>query len=215
MSKIENGDLKLKDDVFTKEDFSNYISTVIKPLMDAKGINFIFKMDGDPECIKADKLRFNQIFFNLLSNASKFTEPGGTVEFTSHSIPPEGELMGLRFIVKDTGIGMSPEYIPHMYDPFSQEHAKLNNSTKGTGLGLPIVKSLVDAMGGSISVKSEVGVGTKFTVDLYFTSASREDVTSVTEPERRQHLKGAQILLVEDNDINIYVARSSWTELAA
>lgn len=67
MSKIENGDLKLKDDVFTKEDFSNSISTVIKPLMDAKGINFIFKMDGDPECIKADKLRFNQIFFNLLS----------------------------------------------------------------------------------------------------------------------------------------------------
>lgn len=207
MSKIENGDLKLKDDVFTKEDFSNSISTVIKPLMDARGINFIFKMDGDPECIKADKLRFNQIFFNLLSNASKFTEAGGTVEFTSHSIPPKGELMGLRFIVKDTGIGMSPEYIPHMYDPFSQERAKLNNSTKGTGLGLPIVKSLVDAMGGSISVKSEVGVGTEFTVDLYFAPASREDVTSVTEPERRQNLKGAQILLVEDNDINIYVAQ--------
>lgn len=207
MSKIENGDLKLKDDVFTKEDFSNSISTVIKPLMDARGINFIFKMDGDPECIKADKLRFNQIFFNLLSNASKFTEPGGTVEFTSHSLPPKGELMGLRFIVKDTGIGMSPEYIPHMYDPFSQERAKLNNSTKGTGLGLPIVKSLVDAMGGSISVKSEVGVGTEFTVDLYFAPASKEDVTSVTEPERRQNLKGAQILLVEDNDINIYVAQ--------
>ena len=207
MSKIENGDLKLKDDVFTREEFSNSISTVIKPLMDARGINFIFKMDGDPECIKADKLRFNQIFFNLLSNASKFTESGGTVEFTSHSIPPKGDLMGLRFIVKDTGIGMSPEYMPHMYDPFSQERAKLNNSTKGTGLGLPIVKSLVDAMGGSISVKSEIGVGTEFTVDLYFAPASKEDVTSVTKPERRQNLKGAQILLVEDNDINIYVAQ--------
>ena len=207
MSKIENGDLKLKDDVFTKEDFSNSISTVIKPLMDAKGINFIFKMDGDPECIKADKLRFNQIFFNLLSNASKFTESGGTVEFTSHSISPKGDLLGLRFIVKDTGIGMSPEYMPHMYDPFSQERARLNNSTKGTGLGLPIVKSLVDAMGGSISVKSEVGVGTEFTVDLYFEPASMEDVTSVAEPERRQNLKGAKILLVEDNDINIYVAQ--------
>lgn len=207
MSKIENGDLKLKDDVFTKEDFSNSISTVIKPLMDARGINFIFKMEGDPECIKADKLRFNQIFFNLLSNASKFTESGGTVEFTSHSISPKGDLMGLRFIVKDTGIGMSPEYMPHMYDPFSQERAKLNNSTKGTGLGLPIVKSLVDAMGGSISVKSEVGVGTEFTVDLYFEPASMEDVTSVAEPERRQNLKGSKILLVEDNDINIYVAQ--------
>lgn len=207
MSKIENGDLKLKEDVFTREEFANSISTVIKPLMDARGINFIFKMEGDPDCIKADKLRFNQIFFNLLSNASKFTESGGTVEFTSHSIPPKGDLMGLRFIVKDTGIGMSPEYIPHMYDPFSQERAKLNNSTKGTGLGLPIVKSLVDAMGGSISVKSEVGVGTEFTVDLYFSPASKEDVTSVSEPERRQNLKGAQILLVEDNDINIYVAQ--------
>ena len=207
MSKIENGDLKLKEDVFTREEFANSISTVVKPLMDARDINFIFRMEGDPECIKTDKLRFNQIFFNLLSNASKFTNPGGTVEFTSQSIPPKGDLLGLRFIVKDTGIGMSPEYIPHMYDPFSQERAKLNNSTKGTGLGLPIVKSLVDAMGGSISVKSEVDVGTEFTVDLYFEPASKEDVTSVAEPERRQNLKGAQILLVEDNDINIYVAQ--------
>lgn len=207
MSKIENGDLKLKDDVFTREEFEDSISTVIKPLMDAKGINFIFKMEGEPECIKADKLRFNQIFFNLLSNASKFTGSGGTVEFISQNIPPKDDLTGLRFIVKDTGIGMSPEYIPHMYDPFSQERAKLNNSTKGTGLGLPIVKSLVDAMGGSISVKSELGVGTEFTVDLYFAPASRDDVTSVSEPERRRNLKGAQILLVEDNDINIYVAQ--------
>lgn len=207
MSKIENGDLKLKEDVFTREEFANSISTVVKPLMDARDINFIFRMKGDPECIKADKLRFNQIFFNLLSNASKFTNPGGTVEFTSQSIPPKGDLLGLRFIVKDTGIGMSPEYIPHMYDPFSQERAKLNNSTKGTGLGLPIVKSLVDAMGGSISVKSEVGVGTEFTVDLYFEPASNEDAPSIPEPEQRRNLKGAQILLVEDNDINIYVAQ--------
>ncbi len=207
MSKIENGDLKLKDDVFTREEFVNSITTVIKPLMDARDINFVFNMDGDPECIKADKLRFNQIFFNLLSNASKFTEPGGTVEFTSQNIPPKDDLLGLRFTIKDTGIGMSPEYIPHMYDPFSQERAKLNNSTKGTGLGLPIVKSLVDAMGGTISVKSELGVGTEFTVDLYFAPTSKGDVTASAKPGRRENLKGSRILLVEDNDINIYVAQ--------
>ena len=118
-----------------------------------------------------------------------------------------GDLLGMRFTIKDTGIGMSPEYIPHMYDPFSQERAKLNNSTKGTGLGLPIVKSLVDAMGGTISVKSELGVGTEFTVDLYFAPASKEDVTTSAKPGRRENLKGSRIILVEDNDINIYVAQ--------
>lgn len=107
MSKIENGDLKLKEDIFTREDFADSISTVIAPLMEAKKINFHFSMEG-------------------------------TVDFIIRNLPAKGDLVGLQFTVKDTGTGMSPEVIPHMYDPFSQERSKLNDSTKGTGLGLPV-----------------------------------------------------------------------------
>lgn len=207
MSKIENGDLKLKEEIFSKNEFSNSITTVIKPLMDAKDIQFHFSMNGTVENIMADKLRFNQIFFNLLSNASKFTPVGGQVDFIIEDLPPKKDRIGLHFIVRDNGSGMSPEFIPHMYDPFSQERSKLNDSTKGTGLGLPIVKSLVEAMDGTISVKSELGHGTEFVIDLYFVPVKDAVATEVQAPPDRENLKGAQVLLVEDNEINIYVAK--------
>ncbi len=175
--------------------------------MDAKGINFVFAMNGTPDCIRADKLRFNQIFFNLLSNASKFTSAGGTVEFITEDLPQKDSLAGLKFIIRDNGTGMSPEFIPHMYDPFSQERSKLSDSTKGTGLGLPIVKSLVDAMGGTITVNSELGVGTEFIIELYFALATPDEITDTSTPASRENLKDARILLVEDNEINVYVAK--------
>ena len=207
MSKIENGDLELKEEPFTREEFETSILTVIKPLMDDKNIDFVFDMKAKPLCVRADHLRFNQIFFNLLSNASKFTPPGGRVEFITYDLPEKDEKAGIRFIVRDNGIGMSPEFIPHMYDAFSQERSKLTDNSNSTGLGLPIVKSLVDAMGGTISVKSELNVGTEFTIDLYFPLADPADVTTATETVHRENLKDAKILLVEDNEINIYVAR--------
>ena len=206
MSKIENGDLKLKDDVFSREEFTDSITTVINPLMDAKNINFVFELNGSPDYIRTDKLRFNQIFFNLLSNASKFTPVGGTVEFLAEDIPAGENMVGLRFTVRDNGSGMSPDFLPHMYDPFSQERSRLNDSSKGTGLGLPIVKSLVDAMGGTISVTSELNKGTEFIVELSFPLAEAPAEAS-PDLAKRENLKDARILLVEDNDINIYVAQ--------
>ena len=205
MSKIENGDLTLKEDIFTKDDFVSSINTVISPLTEAKHINFIFDMNAKPLCILTDKLRFNQIFFNLLSNAVKFTPEGGTVEFVSEDLPPKDGKVGMRFYIRDNGIGMSPEFLPHIYDPFSQERLKTGDNEKGTGLGLPIVKSLVDAMGGTISVKSELGKGTEFIVELYAKPAelaNRENKNTVSD----KNLNGVKILLVEDNDLNIYVA---------
>ena len=208
MSKIENGDLKLKEETFTRDEFVNSITTVIKPLMDKRGINFIFTINSSYDCIKTDKLRFNQIFFNLLSNASKFTPAGGTVEFITQDMPEHDGLVGLKFIVRDTGVGMSPEFIPHMYEAFSQEHSSLSdNKAPGTGLGLPIVKSLVDAMGGTISVKSELNKGTEFTINLSFSPADPESTVVKPDSVNRKNLKGAHILLVEDNEINVYVAR--------
>lgn len=206
MSKIENGELLLKEDPFTREDFQNSINTVIKPLMDEKKIHFVFRMESNAECIRVDRLRFSQIFFNLLSNAAKFTPTGGTVEFVSEALPKRDGKIGIRFHVKDNGIGMSEEFMKHMYDPFSQERSQLGDTSKGTGLGLPIVKSLVDAMGGNLEVKSQLGKGTEFIVDLYMEPAKAETKDTAGE-DSRENLKGARILLVEDNEINIYVAQ--------
>ncbi len=206
MSKIENGDLTLNADSFQKAEFISSINTVIKPLMDAKQINFIFQMGSSVDCLYVDRLRFNQIFFNLLSNAAKFTPMGGYVEFISESIPSEDDRAGIRFYVRDNGIGMSEDFLEHLYDPFSQERSKLGSSQKGTGLGLPIVKSLVDAMDGNISVKSELGKGTEFIVELFIPLAEVQP-EEVSAPDGNESLKDARILLVEDNEINIEVAQ--------
>lgn len=211
MSKIENGDMTLNESPFSCKEFEDSILTVIKPLIDERNINFVFRMGANTECILVDRLRFSQIFFNLLSNAAKFTPAGGTIEFISERIEPketdEPGKVGMRFYVRDTGIGMSEEFLKHMYDPFSQERSKIGDKTRGTGLGLPIVKSLVDAMHGTLSVKSELGKGTEFKIELYVTPAelpAKEQESNASD----QNLNGSHILLVEDNEINAYVAKT-------
>ena len=206
MSKIENGNLTLNPEPLSKKEFVISINTVIRPLMNQRNIHFICQMDEGPECILVDKLRFNQIFFNLLSNAGKFTPEGGEVSFVLESLPSVDDKAGMRFYVRDNGVGMSDEFIEHIYDPFSQEHSKLSNNSKGTGLGLPIVKSLVEAMGGTISVKSKLGEGTEFAVELYLpiTEAPVDD-SAQYKPD--SSLLDKQILLVEDNEINTFVAK--------
>ncbi len=211
LSKIENGEMTLHEGPFTKKEFSDSIQTVIKPLIDEKNIQFIFRMKCDFDCIKVDRLRFSQIFFNLLSNAAKFTPTGGTIEFISERIEPKNERkdkkVGIRFYIRDNGIGMSEEFQKHLYDPFIQESSALGEKTRGTGLGLPIVKSLVDAMGGTIEVKSALGKGTEFKIELYVELAeapAKKQEVNLSE----KSLKGMRILLVEDNELNLYVAKT-------
>ena len=138
-------------------------------LIDIIYINFVFEMRCGIDCIKVDRLRFSQIFFNLLSNAAKFTPTGGTIEFIPEPIDSgkryEPGKKGIRFYVRDNGSGMSEEFQQHLYDPFIQETSEIGEKTRGTGLGLPIVKSLVDAMDGTIEVKSTLGKGTEFIVE--------------------------------------------------
>lgn len=211
MSKIENGEMTLNEAPFSCDEFTESIQTVIKPLIDEKNINFVFDMGGETNCLMVDRLRFSQIFFNLLSNAAKFTPNGGTIEFISEriepNVPDKDGRVGLRFYVRDNGIGMSEDFIKHLYDPFLQERSALGDRTRGTGLGLPIVKSLVDAMCGTISVKSELGKGTEFKIELYIKPAALPE----KEQETKQNddiLKGTHILLVEDNELNTYVAKT-------
>lgn len=206
VSKIENGELVLKEEPYKRKDFEQSINTVIKPLMDEREIEFIFHIEHPVEVIMVDSLRFNQIFFNLLSNAAKFTPKGGKVECICEETKLDGGKVGIRVYIRDNGIGMSEEFQKHMYDPFAQESLPVGDKQRGTGLGLPIVKSIVDMMGGTISVKSALGKGTEFLIELYVSEGkayedSDEQITSM------ESLKDARILLVEDNEINVYVAK--------
>ncbi len=206
MSKIESGALTLSPEPYEKTEFQQAINTVIGPLMKEKHITFTFEMTDIIGCILVDKLRFNQIFFNLLSNAAKFTPVGGHVDFIVTSLPVKDGLYGARYCIKDNGCGMSREFLPHIFETFSQERTKDNESEKGTGLGLPIVKSLTTAMGGTVAVESELGKGTQFTVEIY-TPAAEKETAKKEKRETYDILKKAKILLVEDNDMNILVAQ--------
>ncbi len=208
LSRIENGELMLHKENLTSSEFLATVDTVICPLMDERHINFHSELNPGEFTISVDKLRFNQIFFNLLSNAAKFTQEGGDVWFEVTNLEMAHDKLKIKFVVRDNGIGMSEEFQQHLFEPFAQEHSKLNDAVQGSGLGLPIVKSLVDALGGTISVKSKPGEGTEFVVIFEVDIVAREEIPIKNALQDTQgSLDGLRVLLVEDNEMNAYVAR--------
>lgn len=210
ISKIESGRLVLKEKAVPLVEFDRVIDSVIKPLMQRKHIEFAYIMGCGMQCALLDPVRFNQIFFNLLSNAVKFTPEGGRIEFRAERLSATEELEWVRFIVKDTGVGIKPEFIEHVFDAFEQDaeqNAKLQN--QGTGLGLSIAKQLVELMQGKISVQSTLGEGSEFIVDLPLKRAEMPELVSLKGEQRKSDavLRGKKVLLVEDNKINIIVAK--------
>lgn len=209
ISKIESGNLRLKPRVLHLKEFDTSVDTSIRPLMEKKNLRFIYEMRCGVDCIYADAVRFNQIFFNVLSNAAKYTQEGGEVAFTAHSLRKEGKTEWVRFSVRDNGIGMSKDFLEHAFEPFVQEaNRTISQQWQGTGLGLSIVKKLVDMMEGEIHIESERGKGTEVIIDLPLTIAMPEDrEEKIKEKGPTQDLKGVRVLLVEDNEINTFVAR--------
>lgn len=207
LSRIESGKIELHKESFRADEFERDINTVIQPLMEHKKLDFVLRLQANDTAILVDKLRFKQIFFNLLSNAAKYTKEGGRVEFIEETLPEKNGKYGMRFIIRDNGIGMSKEFQEVLFTPFAQErHNDERQEIQGTGLGLAIVKNLVDAMEGNISVKSEIGEGSEFTVDLY--AYKVDDKNRPKEEEKIDYscLAGIRVLLAEDNEINVYVA---------
>ncbi len=145
----------------------------------------------------------------MLSNAEKFTPEGGEVWLDIQpEILEEGRIK-ITGIVRDTGIGMSEEFLKHLFEPFAQEHSEYADKRKGTGLGLSIAQRLAEAMGGTIFVKSKLGEGSEFTVVIYAMVLDKETYASPTEAsENSSSIKGMRVLLVEDNELNTYVAKT-------
>ena len=212
MSRIESGHIVLVKELFSQREEVEKIVTRALALAGKKGQTFShsFQVRHD-KCI-GDVLRIHQILENLISNAVKFTPEGGRVSFAVTELPQKNEQIGwYRFVVADTGIGISPEDIPHIFEVFFRVESARVGHTEGSGLGLSIIKNIVDYKGGTIKVESEPGQGTRFTVDLPLHLADAPDAQAPPEvaesAEENVDISGLRVLLVEDNEVNQLVAQ--------
>ena len=156
--------------------------------------------------VKSDELRLEQILINIISNAIKYTPSGKTVDLIAEELPSSGGKNKYRFIIRDTGIGIKEDYLPHIFESFTREERTTVNRIQGTGLGLAITAKIVEMMGGTISVKSKLGEGSEFTVELELEPLDMDSQTNADNSESID-LAGHRILLVEDNAINAEIAR--------
>ena len=196
MSRIESGTIKLDNAPVHLPDVLHDLRTIIQGNISAKQLDlYIDTQDIRHEDIITDKLRLNQILLNIVGNAVKFTPAGGTINIRVTEKPcPRSGCTTFVFSVKDNGIGMSPEFQQHVFDSFAREQTATRSGIQGTGLGMAITKNIVDMMGGTITLKSEQGKGSEFTVTLDC-KISKTSVKSQPIPE----LRGARALVVDDD----------------
>lgn len=221
MSHIESGTLKIEYAPVYFPDVLEDLKAIVQTDTSAKQLKFCADTKNMVHRnVITDKLRLNQVLLNILENAVKYTRPGGRICFQIQEL--KGQEPGFakyEFRVKDTGIGMSEEFIEHIFEPFSREQTSTVSGIEGIGLGMAIVKNIVDRMGGTIAVKSRQGKGTEVTVILPFKVNSQvvECETKVfkktgqmkmlRERENSENLfKGKKILLAEDNELNREIA---------
>ncbi|MDE5789318.1 MAG: response regulator, partial [Clostridia bacterium] len=174
MSKIESGETTLNIAEIKISDLVKEIDEVIAPQAKAKGLSYTAKVNAKADEFLGDKLRIKRVMTNILNNAVKYTPDGGKVEFTVQQMArPSLKYLYLQFTIKDNGIGMSESFIKKIFEPFTRELAATD--VEGTGLGMPIAKNLVDLMGGTIAVESELGAGTTFTLTFKFPLSKVDD----------------------------------------
>ncbi|MBO5856818.1 MAG: PAS domain-containing protein [Clostridia bacterium] len=209
MSRIEQG----KMDIYNKyEEFNEMIRSVevvIKPLAERKKVDFRIIQSGEaPQWVYLDKLRAQQVYINILNNAIKFTESGGKVEWEIKSEMLSNNTVKVISKISDTGCGMSESFLGRIFEPFAQEQNSLVNARQGTGLGLAIAKSIVEKMGGTISVESTIGIGTTFTIEFTRNCKQINDKQNLNQEadDVKSILEGKKVLLCEDHPLNTLVA---------
>lgn len=196
MSRIESGRLNIEEKECSISDIFKDMRNIIQTQMQAKQLNFFMDtVDVIDEDIYCDKLHINQVLLNLLSNSIKFTPAEGSVSLTIKQKPGAPTGYGSYEIrVKDTGIGMSPEFAEHIFEPFEREKTSTVSGIQGTGLGMAITKSIVDTMGGTIEMHTEQGKGTEFIINFEFRLQSEpKKIEAITE------LQGLRALVVDDS----------------
>ena len=198
MSRIESGRMVLKNDEFSFRDFLDQINVMINGQCSDKGLNYECHIIGRVnDFYIGDDMKLKQVLINILGNAVKFTPVPGSVTFTVEQTTQFEGYCTLRFIIQDTGIGMSKEYIPKIFEAFSQENSGAANKYGSTGLGMAITKNIVNMMNGDIGVESEKGVGTTFTVTVTLKASSR----SVRQEQGKALPENLSALVVDDNEV--------------
>ena len=207
MSRIESGKTTLSVEPMHLSQQLDQLSTMIRAQASEKAQTFTVSTHLRHENLLADPTRLNQVLMNILSNAVKYTPRGGHIRFEVEELPRNEHYAKYRFVVQDDGIGMSEAYQKTLFDPFTREERSGTNRVQGTGLGMAITKNIVDLMGGSISVESATGKGTRFEVVLEFPIDTEADAVPKAqalpeEPEDVSPLCGMNFLCAEDNTIN-------------
>ena len=212
MSRIESGRMVIKQEEFSLSKMLDRVNAIIRGQCDDKGLHYEYRMTGrEGSCFIGDEMKLRQVLINVLGNAVKFTMRGGTVTFSVEETARFGGKTTLRFLVSDTGIGISKDYLPFVFDAFSQEDSSSTNKYGSTGIGMAIAKNIVELMNGHITVKSEKGKGTSFTVTVTLPESEqknpgekspspREKETAFTDGVSK--LVGRRVLLAEDIMVN-------------
>ena len=207
ISKVESGKLNLSPQTFSIVETVENLMNLSQPMIKEKNLNFNFRVNKiDYEYLYADQLRLNQIYINILSNAIKYNEPGGSVSVDIiEKESQKDKCITIIYKVSDTGIGMSPEFMKNMYQPFSRQTDSRVNSIQGTGLGLAITKQMVDLMEGTIECESQQGKGTTFTVTL--------DISIADQQRANMQLEPMDVLIVDDDEIYLEAASETLESL--
>lgn len=205
LSKIENGSLELRMEPMNIGAQIEQVVTIMRPQMKEK------KQELSVECdckefgtVSGDQVRFRQVLMNLFSNAVKYTPEGGRIRFMIHEKEKNDRINQYEFVIEDTGIGMDPEFMSHIFEPFSRAESEVKE-IQGTGLGMAITKSLIDAMKGRIQVSSAPGKGSRFTVEIPFEVCTAErtpDLQPDAGKDKGISLQGMKFLCAEDNALN-------------
>ncbi len=211
MSRIESGRIHLEESETNLSEVLHDLKTIISGQIHAKQLElYMDAMDVTDEDVYCDKTRLNQVMLNLLSNAIKFTPAGGTVSVRLRQLPgTRVETANYEIRVKDTGIGMSPEFAAKIFEPFERERTSTVSKIQGTGLGMAITKNIVEMMGGTIEVKTEKEKGTEFILVLPMRIGAAKPQQPESDsllPAASEDFRGKHILLVEDNELNREIA---------
>ncbi|BAL00688.1 hypothetical protein OBV_34890 [Oscillibacter valericigenes Sjm18-20] len=210
MSRIESGRIELHPENANAQTMFRTIRDLITPRMEEKHIQFRMDTSGvTTPCVVIDRLRIQQVYVNILNNAIKFSKPGTEITCTVSHVPFGEDKITSTIVFRDQGCGMSQEFLNRVFEPFEQEANGYQDPQSGTGLGLAIVKKLVEQMDGTVTVRSELGKGSEFTVRITVPKGHPLDEKEEKPPENtaQADLRGKRVLLVEDHPVNTEIAK--------
>ena len=212
MSKLESGKVILSHEPMDLRQLSKEVLMIVEQRAAEAGITLEYDKDSDRvehNIVYGSPLHIRQIFLNIYSNCIKYNKVGGMVETSCCCLGIENGIVTYRWTIRDTGIGMNEEFLKHIFDPFAQERSDARSVYNGTGLGMSIVKSLIDLMNGTIKITSKEGVGSVFVLTIPFEIADR---IPKIQPEKQKDevgdIQGYHLLIAEDNELNAEIAKT-------